>query len=44
MGKETKAKYMAKLLDCDVSEKVALGVAHAKESLYDQRLFNRIQV
>jgi SNW domain-containing protein 1 len=41
MGKETKAKYMAKLLDRDVSEKVALGVAHAKESLYDQRLFNQ---
>jgi len=44
MGQETKSKVMRKLGDRDISEKIALGLAHpttSRESMYDQRLFNR---
>ena len=44
--KDRKSKGRAELADRDVSEKIALGVAASnvtRESLYDQRLFNRSQ-
>lgn len=46
MSSETKAKMMARHLDRDVGEKMALGMSKptiGSESLYDQRLFNQTQ-
>ncbi len=46
MGSETKSKYIARMLDRDVSEKIALGLAApsvTKEAMFDQRLFNQSQ-
>lgn len=44
MGTAAKSKYVARALDRDVSEKVALGLAApsvSQETMYDQRLFNQ---
>ncbi|KAK0752161.1 SKIP/SNW domain-containing protein [Schizothecium vesticola] len=44
MGAEMKAKVMAREMDRDISEKIALGLAkptQSSEGMYDSRLFNQ---
>ncbi|KAH8888723.1 hypothetical protein GQ53DRAFT_229563 [Thozetella sp. PMI_491] len=44
MGAERRAQVMAREMDRDISEKIALGLAkptQSKESMYDSRLFNQ---
>ncbi|KAK3997550.1 SKIP/SNW domain-containing protein [Cladorrhinum sp. PSN332] len=44
MGAEKRAQVMAREMDRDISEKIALGIAkpsQSKEGMYDSRLFNQ---
>ncbi len=44
MGAERRAQVMAREMDRDISEKIALGLAkptQSKEGMYDSRLFNQ---
>jgi SNW domain-containing protein 1 len=46
MGADTKAKYLAKTTERDISEKIALGLAKptaSRESMFDSRLFNQTE-
>ena len=47
MGTDTKAKYMSRMEERDVSERIALGLAQPTkqtgEAMYDARLFNQSQ-